>query len=106
METMKKVEQKQEKKTESHDISLQKQLIVLIESNNQLINRIDKLVSLFEEAAKHVSEVESTEAKVNTLTNKLENLLDQNKAIAQGLLLLEKYVRGKTRIGGEALTSI
>lgn len=71
-----------------------------LEATNKLISKIDKLVSLFDEAAKHVSEVETTEAKVNALAEKLESLLDQNKAIAQGLLLLEKYVRGKTRLEG------
>ena len=71
-----------------------------LEATNKLISKIDKLVSLFDEAAKHVSEVETTEAKVNALAGKLESLLDQNKAIAQGLLLLEKYVRGKTRLEG------
>ena len=68
----------------------------LIESTNKLVQRIDKLVSLFDEAAKHVGEVESTEAKIAALSSKLESLLDQNKSIAQGLILLEKYVRGKS----------
>ena len=54
------------------------------------------MVSLFEEASKHVGEVETTEAKVQELANRLETLLEQNKVIAQGLVLLEKYVRGKT----------
>ena len=76
--------------------SIQKQISELIDSTNKLVQRIDKLVSLFDEAAKHVGEVESTEAKVAALTSKLETLLEQNKAIAQGLILLEKYVRGKT----------
>ena len=80
---------------------LSHQVMLLVESNNKLVGRIDKLVSLFEEASKHVTEVESTEAKVNALASKLEVLLDQNKTIAQGLILLEKYVRGKTRLGGE-----
>ncbi len=88
------------------DKDLQKQLIILVESNNKLVTRIDKLVSLFEEASKHVGEVESTEARVNELAGKLESLLDQNKTIAQGLLLLEKYVRGKTRVGGEPQPSM
>lgn len=81
----------QEKKKEgSKDVS------ELIDSTNKLIQRIDKLVSLFEDAAKHVGEVESTEAKITALSSKLESLLEQNKAIAQGLIILEKYVRGKT----------
>ena len=69
----------------------------LITSVEELTKRIDKLVNLFEEAAKHVGEVESTEAQVSRLTTKLETLLEQNKAIAKGLLLLEKYIRGKTK---------
>ncbi len=73
-------------------------ILQLLESNTKLINRIDKLVSLFDEAAKHVGEVETTETKVNNLVTKLDTLLEQNKALAQGLLLLEKYVRGKTKL--------
>lgn len=85
----------QKKETESHE-NIAKQFSELIESNNKLIQRIDKLVSLFDEAAKHVGEVETTEAKIIALSSKLESLLEQNKAIAQGLILLEKYVRGKS----------
>lgn len=87
---------KEEHIAHSKDTDLPKQMSELIEANHQLINRIDKLVSLFDEAAKHVGEVETTEAKVNNLVTKLDTLLEQNKALAQGLLLLEKYVRGKT----------
>ena len=36
------------------------------------------------------------EDKVRNLTEKLELLLEQNKDIAHGLVLLDKYVRGKT----------
>ena len=73
-----------------------KQISELIISTNKLVQKIDKLVSLFDEAAKHVGEVESTEARVALLSTKLEALLEQNKAIAHGLILLEKYVRGKS----------
>ena len=68
------------------------------ESTHELITRVDKVFSLFEEASKHVDEVQSAETRINTLSTKLESLLEQNKAIAQGLILLEKYVRGKTRL--------
>ena len=80
----------QEIKLDSQDITK------LIETTNKLVTRIDKLVMLFEDASKHLDEVQTTEAKVNALATKLEILLDQNKSIAQGLLLLEKYVRGKS----------
>ena len=68
------------------------------EATADLIGRVDKMFSLFEEASKHVGEVQSSEARINALSAKLESLLDQNKSIAQGLILLEKYVRGKTRL--------
>ena len=68
----------------------------LIDSITQLTNRVDKLVSMFEDASKHVSEVESTEEKVRKLSTKLEELLEQNKTIARGLIILDKYIRGQT----------
>jgi len=37
------------------------------------------------------------------LASKLEILLEQNKVIAKGLILLEKYVRGKTDIETKSL---
>lgn len=67
-----------------------------VTTSKNVIERVDKLVSLFEEASKHVSDVETTEAKIKSLSTKLEELLEQNKTIAQGLLLLEKYVRGRS----------
>ena len=74
----------------------------LLESTEKLVSRVDKLVGLFEEASKHVGEVESTEAKVQELAKRLETLLEQNRIIAQGLVLLEKYVRGKTSLQSSA----
>ena len=64
----------------------------------QLVIRIDHLVELFEEASKHVAEAESAEIKIAELSQRLDVLLEQNKSIAKGLILLEKYVRGKTRL--------
>jgi DNA-binding transcriptional regulator GbsR (MarR family) len=79
-----------------NNISLQKKSIDLIEATNKLTKKIDKLVNLFEEASKHVGEVEVGEDKVKQLAAKLESLLEQNKDIAKGLLLLERYVREKS----------
>lgn len=70
----------------------------LLVSVNLLIKKLDKFIDIFEEASRHVGEVESTEAKIAALTNKLEILLEQNKSIAQGLILLEKYVRGRSHM--------
>ncbi|MBS3146991.1 hypothetical protein J4471_04830 [Candidatus Woesearchaeota archaeon] len=93
-------------KKENHDllskhlvensIALQKASLQLIESSTQLTKRIDKLVSIFENASSHIAEVELNDDKFKNLAVKLENLLDQNKEIARGLLLLEQYIRSKT----------
>ena len=79
-----------------NNTSLQKISLNLVEKMSELTKRIDKLVSLFEEASKHIEDIQGQEDKVKSLTEKLELLLEQNKDIAHGLVLLDKYVRGKT----------
>ena len=79
------------------NIALQNKNLELLEAMNNLTKRIDKLVGLFEEAAQHIGEVQE-DTKVNELATKLEELLEQNKNLANGLLLLEKYVRQKQRV--------
>lgn len=88
-------------KTHSKDLSLTQLNIQLQDKNIELMNamhaltkRIDNLVSIFEEAAKNVSNVED-DTRIKQLTEKLESLLEQNKSLAGGLLTLERYVRSK-----------
>jgi len=88
-------------KTHSKDLSLTQLNIQLQDKNIELMNamhaltkRIDSLVSIFEEAAKNVSNVED-DTRIKSLTEKLESLLEQNKSLANGLLTLERYVRSK-----------
>ena len=76
-----------------NNVSLQKAMIKLIENTDGLTKRIDKLLTIFEEASKHVGDVD--EDKLRQLTMKLDGLLDQNRDLSQGLVLLEKYVRSK-----------
>ncbi len=77
------------------NIELQKKNIELLEAMHSLTQRIDNLVNVFEEAAKNVANVEE-DHKIRDLANKLEELLEQNKSLANGLLLLERYVRSKS----------
>ena len=77
-------------------VALQRKNIELIESVNNLSKRIDKLVGIFEEASKHVLEV-GEDKRIIELADKLEELLDQNRSIAKGLLMLESYVKTKTQ---------
>lgn len=77
------------------NIELQKKNIELLEAMHSLTQKIDNLVNVFEEAAKNVANVEE-DHKIRDLANKLEELLEQNKSLANGLLLLERYVRSKS----------
>lgn len=84
------------------NIELQKKNIELLEAMHALTQRIDNLVNVFEEAAKNVANVEDN-SRVRDLATKLEELLNQNKSLANGLLLLERYVRSKSIETGKRL---
>lgn len=81
-----------------NNLELQKTSLKLIEASNKLVGRIDKLVGLFEEAAKNVNVVDDLKMKEETkpLYERLDELLQQNRDLARGLLLLEQYIRGRT----------
>lgn len=78
-------------------VLLQKKDAELMTSNKKLIDKIDKMLNVFDEASKHVMEV-SEDKKLSELTDKLEELLEQNKTIAKGLLMLEQYVRKRSPV--------
>lgn len=78
-----------------NEISMQKKTVELINSFNILSGRIDKFLNVFEKAASRIERGEIEEP----LAKKLESLIEQNRTIARGLLLLEKYVREKTTVG-------
>ena len=77
------------------NLQLQRKNIELLEAMHSLTQRIDNLVNIFEEAAKNVANVEE-DRRIKDLVIKLEELLEQNKSLANGLLLLERYVRSKS----------
>ena len=77
------------------NLTLQKKEVELLYSMKQLITKVDRMLSVFEDASKHVMEV-GEDKKIRELTDKLSDLLEQNKTIAKGLLMLEKYVRTKS----------
>lgn len=74
----------------SMNIDLQKKNTELIGAMSKLTSKINSMVSLFEQAAKDIRQ-----GTDEPLMKKLEGLLEQNRNIARGLLLLEKYVREK-----------
>ena len=77
-------------------INLQKVLTNLSIKFDDLSSNISKLLQLFEISAKTFAEKysEGKEGKSDTaLLNKLDSLLDQNKTIAKGIMLMEEKVR-------------
>lgn len=70
------------------NLALQDKTADLVHVMKELNKRMDSMVSLFEEAASHIKS-----GTDEPLMKKLEELLDQNRTIAKGLILLEKYVR-------------
>lgn len=70
---------------------LQQKSTQLLTSMNNLTKKIDKLVTIFEKAADQIEKEEFSEP----LSAKLTSLLEQNRKIASGLLLLEKFVKEK-----------
>ena len=65
---------------------------LLVKKVDSLTARIDKLLNVFEEASKHVMDA-GEDKRVIELADKLEELLDQNRNLTKGLLMLENYVR-------------
>ncbi len=78
-----------------NNITLQKATLDLLDSVNKMTERTDRLLGLFEEAAKNIEKGEIKEP----LSRQLDALLEQNKVIARGLVLLEKYIREKSSLG-------
>ncbi|MEK6826721.1 MAG: hypothetical protein AABX08_01345 [Nanoarchaeota archaeon] len=74
-----------------NNVEFQKKTADLLISVNNLTKKMDNLVEIFQKAAEHIEKGEIKEP----LARKLTDLLEQNKKIAHGLLLLERFVRSK-----------
>ncbi len=72
------------------NLELQHKTVDLLHGVKELTRRMDNMVKIFEEAATQIKS-----GSDEPLMKRLEELLEQNKTIAKGLILLEKYVREK-----------
>lgn len=70
---------------------MQKKSADLLISMDKLTKKVDNLIEIFKKAAEHIEKGEIKEP----LARRLTDLLEQNKKIARGLILLERYVRSK-----------
>ncbi len=72
-------------------VEFQKKIADLLIGVTDLTKKVDNLVNIFQKAAEHIEKGEISEP----LARKLIDLLEQNKKIAQGLLILERLVRSR-----------
>ncbi len=81
-------------------VNLQKVLTNLSIKFDDLSNNLSKLLQLFEISAKSFAEKYSEEPEKNSsnkeFLKKLDSLLEQNKTIAKGIMLMEEKVRNKS----------
>lgn len=75
-----------------NNVILQQKSVELVNSMNNLSKNIDKLVRIFQTAAENIDKG----AEKEPLTFKLTQLIEQNKQLARGLLLLEQYIKRRT----------
>ncbi|MAF50567.1 MAG: hypothetical protein CMH64_00590 [Nanoarchaeota archaeon] len=83
-------------------LQLQGKIVDLVQSNNQLLKsqtntskEISSMVQLFREAGEHMV-AETEEEKLRPLLNKISELVEQNKTIMRGLILIQKYIKSTT----------
>lgn len=77
-------------------VNLQKVMTNLAGKFEGLSDNISKLLQLFEISAKSYAERAGvTDNKDREFLDKIDRLLDQNKTIAKGLMLMEEKIRGR-----------
>ena len=86
------------------NLELQSKIVDLVKSNNEVLkaqistsNDIKSMVVLFREAGEHMV-AETEEEKLKPLLMKISELLEQNKTIMRGLILIQKYVKSTSHI--------
>lgn len=87
-----------------NNVELQKKLVLLATNVGDLTKKVGKVMTLIERASEDFIEKEEegkvklskTSKSEKELIDKLEGLIKQNRTIARGLILLERYVREKT----------
>lgn len=85
-----------------NNIVLQNKMADLIKSNSDLLKaqvktyeEIASMVSLFREAGQHMV-AETEDEKLRPLLGRISELVEQNKSIMRGLILIQKYIKSSS----------
>src|SRR3989344_4166492 len=100
-----KVPEKNTKKSSFQDqliesnMNLQNKLVELIQSNKQVSEQLSKtskdiseMTNFFKEAGKYMV-AETEDEKLKPLLSRISDLVEQNKTIMRGLILIQKYIK-------------
>ena len=82
-------------------VNLQKVLTNIAVKFDGLSDQISKLLQLFEISAKSFAEKSSDSEIDGESLDKLDTLLEQNKTIAKGIMLMEERMRTKNILGNQ-----
>jgi|SRR3989344_5781771 len=81
------------------NLKLQSKLVQLIESNqevtrslSQASKQIEEMTRFFKEAGKYIA-AENEDEKLKPLLSRISELVEQNKTIMRGLILVQKYIK-------------
>ena len=85
-----------------NNITLQSKIVELVQTNNTLLksqtsltDEIKSMVSLFKEAGEHMV-AETEEERLRPLLSRISELVEQNKTIMRGLILIQKYIKSSS----------
>ncbi len=80
-----------------NSVALQKAVLNLSLEIKKLTEELSNLISLFKEASKNINEEKTDRAiekeEVKDIKEKVDQMMDQNKTIAKGLVLMESALR-------------
>ena len=76
-----------------NNISLEKATLQLVDSVKTMSDKMDRLLTLFEDAARNIDASDIKEP----LAQQLTTLLEQNRVLARGLITIENYLKSKGR---------
>ena len=87
-------------------VNLQKVLTNIAVKFDGLSDQISKLLQLFEISAKSFAEKSSESEIEGESLDKLDTLLEQNKTIAKGIMLMEERMRTRSILGNQRVNEI
>ena len=75
-----------------NNLVLQSKIIDLVRSNESLTSEMKTMINFFKQAGEQMT-LETEDERLKPLLTKIGELLEQNKVILRGLILVQKYIK-------------